>query len=127
MGPEAFYQLDEGTVTVSRMGTITVLDRANYRVVQFDSDGAFRHMFGRKGGGPGEFEFPGYVTTDADGVIVWDARKRAFLRFDLDGNFVDQVSVRDLGLPVGIAKHDDTLIYGFRSRRTADGRREISL
>jgi hypothetical protein len=127
-GPESFFQLDRSLVAVDLQAHITVLDRANYRLVQFDNAGRFRWMSGRHGGGPGEFEFPGEVLVNAEGKIaVYDFDKRALLWFDSAGASTGQTPLRHLGTPWGIAFVGDSLALGRRGPWRDDKTRLISL
>jgi hypothetical protein len=65
-----------------------VLDRLSARVVMFDSLGRFVRAFGKRGGGPGEFNLPQHMTTTASGeVAVSDIGHRAVILFGADGRF----------------------------------------
>ncbi|MBW3656616.1 MAG: 6-bladed beta-propeller [Gemmatimonadetes bacterium] len=59
--------------TMDRAGRLLVADDLNHRVAVFGRDGRFVGSIGRKGRGPGEFESPWLVVTDArDSIFVWD-------------------------------------------------------
>jgi hypothetical protein len=127
-GPESFFQLDRTTVAVDHDARITVVDRANYRVVQFDDAGRFRWMAGRQGGGPGEFEFAGDVVISPGGKIaVYDYQKRALLWFDSAGTSAGQTSLQHLGMPVGLAFVGGSLVFGQRGPWRDDNTRVVSL
>lgn len=65
---------------------IYVLDKGNHRVVVFDSTGQYLGLRGSRGGGPGELERPVALVVEPDGVVqVFDAAKRAFVRFSAGG------------------------------------------
>lgn len=70
---------------------IYVLDAGNYRVQVFDHDGSYITQFGRRGSGPGEFDFlggstpddfAGSIAVDQDGFIyVADVGNRRVQKF----------------------------------------------
>lgn len=61
------------SVDISRSGKVLVADDLNHRVAVFGPEGEFIRNLGRRGKGPGEFESPWLVATDAqDSVFVWD-------------------------------------------------------
>jgi DNA-binding beta-propeller fold protein YncE len=49
---------------VCRNGNLAVADTHYHRVVIFDGDGHVLSMFGRRGAGPGEFEYPVAIAED---------------------------------------------------------------
>ncbi|KPK96271.1 hypothetical protein AMJ80_00905 [bacterium SM23_31] len=50
-------------------GNIYILDAGNYCVKKYDKQGKYLATIGRKGQGPGEFEFPVSIDLDTDGNI----------------------------------------------------------
>ena len=70
------------------------------RVLVFDAAGDFLHQFGRKGEGPGEFDFPNGFTVMRDGTtVVNDGGHDAYQLFDPSGAFVRMVhEPDDLGM-----------------------------
>jgi DNA-binding beta-propeller fold protein YncE len=77
-------------------GTVYVADHGNNRVVAFTADGQFLRMWGRNGGdgtagtGPGEFDQPRGVVTDAAGdVYVVEKRNNRVQEFTPDGQFLN--------------------------------------
>jgi hypothetical protein len=60
-------------VALDRAGRILVADDLSHHVVVFARDGRYVGTIGRRGAGPGEFESPWEVATDArDSIFVWD-------------------------------------------------------
>jgi len=58
----AFYMpLD---MALDAEGNLYVLDTGNHRIQKFSPDGDFLATLGRKGQGPGEFNFPGSLDID---------------------------------------------------------------
>jgi hypothetical protein len=70
-GPDAFGRVMDATL--DRSGRLLVADDLNQRVSVFGPGGRFIGAIGRKGNGPGEFQSPWLVATDArDSIFVWD-------------------------------------------------------
>lgn len=69
-----------------------ILDGGNYRLLKFDKDGNFIWSTGRKGQGPGEFQYPGKVIITHDGeIVVSDSRSLNF--FDAQGKYKRTVKI----------------------------------
>ncbi|HLL45922.1 MAG TPA: 6-bladed beta-propeller, partial [Longimicrobiaceae bacterium] len=66
-GPELFG--DVAALEVDRAGRIYVLEPQAKEIRVFDARGAHVRTFGRKGGGPGEFEQPAGLMWDPDGRL----------------------------------------------------------
>lgn len=62
-------------------GTVWALNSVDPFFVAFDPDGEVRHVHGRSGGGPQEFDAPsGFVTGGVDGEVwVFDRRRHALI------------------------------------------------
>lgn len=72
---------------VDRSGNLFVLDRQAFEVREFSRDGKHMRTFGRKGGGPGEFEQPQNLHVLADQrVLVRDQNR--FNIFSPTGTFI---------------------------------------
>jgi len=63
-----------------------ILDRGNHRILKFDREGNFLWQTGRKGQGPGEFQYPGDITlTPSEEVALSDSSSIHF--FANDGKY----------------------------------------
>jgi len=86
-----------------------VADSQRHRVVVFDLHGGYQREFGRRGVGPGEFNFPTHLSADnAGNVYVTDSINGRVQILDRDGNFTGQVgtigdSTGNFGRPKGVA------------------------
>ncbi|MCY4399395.1 MAG: hypothetical protein OXE96_08670 [Gemmatimonadetes bacterium] len=78
-------------------GNLYLLDLHARRVVVVDPAGDLVRFIGRQGEGPGEFSFPGLLTTMADGrVVVGDiVGRRSFQVFGTDGTLDRNVRAGD--------------------------------
>ncbi|TAL05967.1 MAG: 6-bladed beta-propeller [Verrucomicrobia bacterium] len=72
-------------------GSLYVVDSQAHGVFVFGLDGKFQFQFGRRGDGPGEFNFPTCIAVNGRGqLIVTDTMNSRVQVFDLRGNFVSQ-------------------------------------
>ena len=78
-------------------GNLYLLDIDASRVVVVDREGDLVRMIGRRGDGPGEFDFPRQLAVMTDGrVVVGDVpRHRAFQMYYSDGGYDRNVRVDD--------------------------------
>ena len=99
---------------VAPNGAIFVADghggETNARIVKFANDGKFISTWGKKGSGPGEFDFPHSLAMDSSGrLFVADRGNSRIQIFDQDGKFLDQW--RQFGRPSGIFISKDDILY----------------
>lgn len=106
---EMFSRVDQ--VAFDRADNLYVLDGGASRVLVFDRAGKFVRQFGKKGGGPGEFQAPLGMTVLADGsVAVADLAARSYSLFGADGRYQRSAAFLDDYMPMavgggGIAAH----------------------
>ncbi len=92
-------------------GNIYVLDSQDCCVKKFDKDGAFLLKFGRRGQGPGEFQFPMRIISDGGNRLVVSGFADHQI-FDLDGRFVGRFTLSQYeGMFMEAVKPD--LLVGF--------------
>jgi DNA-binding beta-propeller fold protein YncE len=71
--------------------SLYVVDAQAHAVLVFGLDGKFQFQFGRRGDGPGEFNFPTCAAADGQGhLIVSDTMNCRVQVFDLRGRFLSQ-------------------------------------
>jgi len=71
------------------------------RVLKFDADGEFVKTWGGEGSGPGQFNVPHSIITDARGLLyIADRSNQRIQVFDGDGNYVRET--RHPGTPCGL-------------------------
>lgn len=87
------WELFSGVVGVAfdDASNLYVLDRDGARVVVVDSEGRFLRQIGRKGGGPGELQFPVGLALTGGRVAVHDMARRSLSVFSLEGEFLHNV------------------------------------
>jgi DNA-binding beta-propeller fold protein YncE len=96
---------------------LLVADSARHAVVIFDLGGRHLSEFGRRGAGPGEFNFPTHIAAGADGhVFVTDSMNARVQVFDRNGRFESQLgSAGDapghFGRPKGVAVDSHGHVY----------------
>jgi hypothetical protein len=74
-------------------GSVAILNAGSHEVRIYDAAGTLRSTAGRRGGGPGEFDFPlGFGVFPPDTLVVYDATERRVSLFLPDGSFVDSRS-----------------------------------
>jgi hypothetical protein len=78
-------------IALDNRGNLYVADAGNHRVQQFDGEGRYKRTFGRKGDGPGEFDFPSRLYVDSRGHVFVNQYKR-LQEFDASGEFISSVA-----------------------------------
>lgn len=111
-GPEAFFRVVRGGVDVDSKGRIHVLDFEANTVAIFDSTGQFIRTLGRRGGGPGELQFPSNVRASDDGsVSVFDFSKDGLVRWGPDGSVMPSMRIKATSPARDVAFVDDGIAY----------------
>ena len=92
-------------VAVLRDGSFYVSDGyQNTRVVKFSSDGKYQFEWGKKGGGPGEFDLPHGIALDAAGRVYVADRSNARVQiFTPTGEYVSEWKGPAFGRPYSVA------------------------
>ena len=84
-----FYRV--GDIQVGKNGNIYISDSGNYRVQCFDKNGNYLLTIGRKGQGPGEFNYPFELQIDDEtGKIYVNDDSRKIKIFDKEGNYINK-------------------------------------
>lgn len=83
----------------------------NTRVVKFSATGEFQFEWGRRGTGPGEFDLPHSIDTDANGrVYVSDRSNGRVQVFDGSGKYLAEWRSKELGRPFSVAVSGDRAV-----------------
>jgi iron(III) transport system ATP-binding protein len=77
-------------IVVLKDGRVVVCDTHYHRIVYFDSEGNWLRNFGRRGAGPGEFEYPVGICTDpAENLYICEyGGNDRVQKFTRDGEFI---------------------------------------
>lgn len=98
---EMFSRVEQ--VAFDRGDNLYVLDGGANRVVVFDRAGKFVRQFGKKGGGPGEFQAPVGMAVQSDGTVaVADLAARSYSLFAPDGRYLRSVPFLDEYVPMSL-------------------------
>jgi hypothetical protein len=93
-GPAGEFDVADRSVAADDAGRIYVMEWRAQRALVFDSDYTFLHAVGRKGGGPGELEFPLAFAVQPDGTLgIYDAGKGRLVRFAPDGSALEEIGM----------------------------------
>ena len=96
---------------------LAVVDSQAHAVFVFGLDGKLRFQFGKRGVGPGEFNFPTHIAFNRDGNwLVTDSMNSRIEVFDRNGRFLSQFGGNGdtsghFGRPKGIAADSQSNIY----------------
>jgi hypothetical protein len=111
-GPGSFTAAHAAYVDTDPAGRIYVLDGQISRVEVFDGTGRHLGFRGGKGGGPGEFEMAGFLTTHPGGVVsVFDYAKRSLVRWGPDGEILPEIRFDGFFPTSRVHVGGDTVIY----------------
>ena len=102
-----------GVFQVDSKENIYVLDR-NCSVKKFDKSGKFIKSFGNRGTGPGETSMSWNMTVLNDTIIYDDYTASKMVKFDTDGNFLDNIPIKASGMPERFAAVGNNSIVGYQ-------------
>jgi hypothetical protein len=71
-------------------GNLYVLDSKDYCIKKFDRNRRFLLQFGRRGQGPGEFQYPMMIGIARTDRLIVESMDSSFQIFDLEGRFIDR-------------------------------------
>ena len=110
-----------GWVYVGPEGEIVLPEVQDHRVRIYDSSGTLVATVGRRGEGPGEFQYVGPVFWDADTLVVWDVEltRGAYLR--TDGTLIRTDAGWFLGPDFGASGVDSTYLRFIPQAVDAEG------
>jgi len=109
-------QRPTGIARDAARGRVYVADTYAHDVKVFDDDGQLVATWGRRGEGPGEFNYPTHVALSHGTVLVCDSLNARVQAFDAQGRPTLQVGARgryvgNLVRPKGVAADDEGNIY----------------
>jgi sugar lactone lactonase YvrE len=83
-------------IALDKEGNVYVLDSGNHRIQKFDPDGNFLATFGRRGQGPGDFQYPQSIDIDPDGILyVSDSGNQKIQIIKPDGSLAEEIKMTD--------------------------------
>ncbi len=114
--PEGRMQRPTGLALDPSARRLYVADTLRHQVLVFGTDGTPIRVIGKRGGGPGEFNFPTAVTLSGGKLYVVDAMNFRVQTFTPDGEFVSMFGQLGnqsgtLNRPKGIAADTDGNLY----------------
>jgi hypothetical protein len=92
--PWLFTGVTPELVLTDRAGRTYVLEREP-AVRRFGRDGVYERSFGRKGGAPGEMEFPMALMQQGDSVVAWDGAREVMVRWGPELEPINDLPLRD--------------------------------
>jgi hypothetical protein len=101
-------------VEVDLMGNIYVLDGKMTRIVKFNKDGKFLLRFGKKGQGPGEFEFPESMVLDSEKRICVLGIGKVLI-FDEEGKHLLSFPYNFYGIDIALDNKNNLILLGPRN------------
>lgn len=78
-------------------GRIAVANAGTYQIKLFSATGQHLASLGRRGGGPGEFQFPLWVGAHGDSILAWDASLERLTVFDATGKLARSTQFPNVG------------------------------
>jgi hypothetical protein len=92
--PWLFKALSPARVLTDRAGRTYVLE-GEEGVRRFARDGSYERSFGRKGGGPGEMEFPTALMQQGDSLVVSDVGRGVLVRWGPELDPINDIAMRN--------------------------------
>lgn len=87
-----YYFPKGASIALDDQENLYVLDSGNTRIQKYDAAGKYVQTIGRKGQGPGEFQFPSMICFDGEGnLCVYDMRSLKI--FAADGTYKKSISL----------------------------------
>lgn len=117
IGDRNSFQRPTGIAVNAAEKRLYVVDTLGHRVDAFSLDGKKQFSIGRRGTGPGEFNYPTHIALDRSGALyVMDTLNFRVQQLDRDGKFLSQfggtgTGIADLIKPKGIAVDSEGHIW----------------
>jgi len=109
-------------MTMDSEGNYYVVDGSAYRIVVFDQAGEYVRSFGRRGSGPGEYQWMTVVDFDGEIFQIWDSNNRRLNRVHRDGTFLgSQPPPGNMRVARMRALRDNRLIVWFSRNEGREG------
>ncbi|HAQ62770.1 TPA: hypothetical protein DCR49_12410 [Candidatus Delongbacteria bacterium] len=83
-------------VTMDKDGSLFIIDYMKCKIHKYDKNCNFIKTFGRKGNGPGEFEYVTYMNIREDTIFVPNVSTMMIMKYDTAGNFIENKRLYDI-------------------------------
>ena len=92
------FNLPNGIAISPITGQVYIIDSHNHRIQVLNPDLTFSRLFGKKGSANGQFQVPGDIAIDSQGLVyVADYDSHRIQKFTPDGKFLAQFSSKGTG------------------------------
>jgi hypothetical protein len=124
-GPESFFNVGRGSLATDAAGHLFILDRGNHRILVFDGEGRHVREMGRRGGGPGELQWPSSIAVAGDGTLtIADIGHRGLVRITATGEPLEHRMIEGW-VGGSIASFGHALLAQLDSRSAETSRHEL--
>jgi hypothetical protein len=125
-GPESFYNVGRGSLATDAGGHLFILDRGNHRILVFDREGRHVREMGRRGGGPGELQWPSSIVVAHDGTLtIADIGHRGLVRITATGEALEHRMIEGW-VGGSIASFGNALLAQLDIRSAEESRHELT-
>lgn len=88
-GPDEYQFANVASILPAPHGGVYIWDETTTQLRQYDSAGTYLRDVGRKGGGPGEYQYLNGLGVLPDGrILTWDARLQRINAYDTAGTMI---------------------------------------
>ena len=109
-------------ISIDSKGDVFILDGRESKIHKYDKNGKFITRFGRKGNGPGEFIHCYSMMLKNDTIYIPNKRDGKIIVFDLEGNFVRNISPENSEIPHKLSSFGDNFLGSRRGIVFVDGK-----
>lgn len=86
--PEDIFFARVADITCDNDGFVYVCDSRANNIKKFSQEGEYIATIGRKGQGPGEFNWPFLITINRSHIFVWDMGNYRICKLTTEGDFI---------------------------------------
>jgi len=103
---------------------VFIIDRTISTLFKFNNQGKFIKSFGRKGNGPGEMKDAVGLTIFSDTLYIADHGSKKTVKFDIDGNFINDVFTCNNSNPLHLFKLNSSSFVSYSSNMSFENDKE---
>ena len=112
----------DGRSAIKYIDSENILIESKSELYRFGRDGRFMNRIGKKGLGPKEYVYPGFVSVEPASKQIYLFNNKRFQVWTFDGQFVKEIAIDDSREPVmGAVLDASYLIAEFRDYRSDGG------